>query len=104
MAGYVSRSDARKQQDQCLRKASTLRSRIQTGATKQELVKAAEEVRHAQLQIIKGLLYELEPARTEDCTAELSVRIAKLQTKAEEWKRFSVEEIIRLHSNPGTDN
>lgn len=98
MTAYIRSSDARKKQDLCLRRTNALELRIKAGATGEDLTKAAEDVRHARLQVIKGFLHDLEPGRTEDCTPELSGRIARLQAEAEEWKRFTVEEIISLHS------
>jgi|GEM_PF-5596768 len=72
--------------------------RIESARPERDISQAAENVRHAQLQVFKAILHDIEPARIEDLSVRLQEKITHLWEKTAYWKRLTIEEIIKLYS------
>lgn len=60
----------------------------------QTLLRLAEEVRHAQLQVLKGRHKILEPAKTEEATVAVLRELERIAEDARLWQDMTAEEIL----------
>ena len=90
------------------RKISILRKRVRNLSTAiaqfrgiADLTKAAEAVRHAQLQMLRSRLYHMEPATSEEESDELDRLRRKIDSDIEMWTEITSSPHISQVSNIG---
>jgi F0F1-type ATP synthase delta subunit len=96
MTNYVSRTGGQKKKNILRQKELELRAEIRREAATDKIRRRAENVRAAQLGVIKALLKEAEPP-TSESAALRKERLQKLYAEREYWVNISVDEIIRIN-------
>ena len=96
MTAYIVRKGAQKKRGILEKREETLRHHIRNASADMKLGPAAEEVRLAQLAVIKCLLHEIATVKSDD---ELRVHVARerLEAQAQQWRERSVAEIIGMY-------
>ncbi len=74
-----------------------MRGDIRREVSQGKLQKSAEKVQSAQLGVIKVLIHEAEPARSED-EAKVADTIHRLEEASAYWTNISTQEIIKMYS------
>ena len=97
MTNYISRTGGQKKRNILRQKELALKGEIRREASHEKLQKSAEKVRSAQLGLLKALIYEAEPSRSED-EDRSKERLLKLAEENDYWKSISVHEIIQSYS------
>lgn len=96
MAGYLARRGATKRKRNLAKSERKLRSAIENQSSSEQLNRAAEEVRDAQLGVIKCLIYEMGPHAHIRSKQKLRT-LANLEEKHDRWIGISTEEILHLY-------
>jgi len=97
MTSYIARSGGEKKKNILRQMELALRGGIRRDLAIDKLHRSAEQVRSAQLGVIKALFVEATPAREEDQEKARGV-LQKLQEGRDHWERISVEEIVQIYS------
>jgi hypothetical protein len=97
MTSYIARTGGEKKKNILQQKELALRGDIRREASQDKLQKSAEKVRSAQLGVIKVLIHEAEPARSEDAD-KIGDTISRLQEANGYWTNLSTQEIIKMYS------
>lgn len=97
MASFIARTGGQKKKNILRQKELALRADIRREVSTEKLHRSAERVRSAQLGAIKALIYEAQPARSEDEKRAKGV-LLNLDEANERWETISVHEIIELYS------
>jgi hypothetical protein len=99
MPSYPPRQNSTKKQEQLQRRQQELQHALRTKLPSNQLAKAVEKVRTAQVSLLKA---DLHWARQKGLKhfkvsepAELKEQIANLQQQVEKWESMSLDEIIR---------
>ena len=102
MAGYIPRTGAQKKKNILRQRELALRGDIRREASEEKLLRSAERVRSARLGVIKSLIHEAEPARSED-EEGVTNALRKLADANDYWHHISVREIVEMYSGEGDD-
>ena len=97
MTSYIARTGGQKKKNILHQRELALRGDIRRELAEEKLHRSAETVRLAQLGVIKALLYEAEPARSED-EDRVADTLQRLGEAREYWADVPVEEIIEIYS------
>ena len=96
MTSYIARSGGQKK-NILRQREMALKGDIRREVAEEKLHRSAEQVRLAQLGVIKALLHEAGPARSED-EDRVADTLQRLGEAKEYWTEVSVEEIIEMYS------
>ena len=96
MPSEVPRNNATKKREQLTRREQELVHALRSGVSRERLVQVVEEVRAAQLSLLKAELYWTEDARVRG--RDVGERISKSQTDSQRWIEWSVDEILHEYS------
>jgi hypothetical protein len=102
LASFVTRTGGQKKKNILRQKELALRGDIRRQVSTEKLHRSAERVRSAQLGVIKALIYEAQPARSEDEERAKGV-LLNLDAANERWETISVHEIIELYSDEAAE-
>ena len=97
MTSYIARTGGEKKKNILRQKELALRGDIRREVSQGKLQKSAEKVQSAQLGVIKVLIHEAEPARSED-EAKVADTIHRLEEASAYWTNISTQEIIKMYS------
>ena len=97
MTNYIVRPGGQKKKNILKQRELALRGDIRREVTLEKLERSAGRVRLAQLAVIKALLHEVEPIRSEG-EGRLADSLQRLGEAKEYWMEVPVEEIIRMYS------
>jgi hypothetical protein len=97
MTSYIARTGGEKKKNILRQKELALRGDIRRGISQAKLQKIAEKVKSAQLGVIKVLIHEAEPARSED-EDKVARTIEKLEEACAYWTKISTDDIIKMYS------
>ena len=103
MTNYIARTGGEKKKNILRQKELTLRGDIRRGLSQDKLQKSAEKVRSAQLAVIKVLIYEAEPSRSED-EDKVALTIHRLEEENDHWTNISAQEIIAVYSTQESED
>jgi hypothetical protein len=103
MTSYIARSGGQKKKNILHQREIALRGDIRREVSEEKLQRSAEKVRSAQLGVIKSLMYEAEPARSED-EDRVAETLQKLDEANEYWTNVSSEEIIEMYSTEQSED
>ena len=98
MTAYIVRKGAQKKLGILEKREETLRHHITNGFSEEKLTLLAEEVRLAQLAVIKCLQHENEIIRSED-EEKLQNLHENLQSRAKHWLELSVLDIVAIYGH-----
>ena len=102
MTSYIARTGGQKKKNILRQKELVLRGDLRRLASEGKLNKSAENVRSAQLGVMKVLIHELEPGRMEDVN-QVADRIQRLEDATTFWSNISTHEIISIYSSEDHD-
>jgi len=97
MTSYIARTGGEKKKNILRQRELALRGGIRRDSPIDKLHRSAEQVRSAQLGVIKALSVEATPAREEEQEKAKGI-LQKLQEAREHWERISVDEIVQIYS------
>ena len=97
MTSYIARSGGQKKKNILRQRELALRGDIRREVAEENLHRSAEKVRLAQLGVIKALLHETEPVRSED-EDRVADALQRLSEAKKYWTDVLVEEIIEMYS------
>ena len=97
MTSYIARTGGQKKKNILRQKELALRGDIRREVSQDKLQRSAEKVRSAQLGLIKVLIHEAEPARSEDVD-RVADSLQKLEEANEYWANISIQEIVEMYS------
>jgi len=103
MTNYIARSGGQKKKNILRQRELALRGDIRRGGAEEKLQRSAEKLRSAQLGVIKALLHEAEPARSED-EARVADILRRLAEAREYWVNVSLEDVIEMYSTDDDDD
>ena len=103
MTSYIARTGGQKKKNILDQRELALRGDIRREAVEAKLHRSAEKVRLAQLGVIKALLHEAEPARSED-EDRVAGTLQRLGEAREYWMDVPIEEIIEMYSTEDEDD
>ncbi len=93
MPSHVPRTDTTKKREQLARREQKLEHAIHSVMSREQLVRAAEAVRAAQLSLLKAELYWAEDAKL--VGRDVEARIENIQRDTQGWTERSTDEILR---------
>ena len=97
MTSYIARTGGQKKKNILHQRELALRGDIRREAAEEKLHRSAEKVRSAQLGVVKALLHEAEPARSED-EERVADTLQRLGEAREYWTDIPVEAIVEMYS------
>lgn len=97
MTNYIARTGGQKKKNILRQKELTLRGDIHRRASQDKQQKSAEKVRIAQLAVIKVLIHEAEPGRSED-EDKAADSLLRLEEAKGYWTNIPSKEIIEVYS------
>ena len=92
MPSHVPRTDTTKKREQLVRREQKLEHAIRSALPRDQLVRAAEAMRTAQLSLLKAELYWAEEAKF--VGRDVDARIANIQRDVQRWMERSIDEIL----------
>ena len=92
MPSEVPRSNTTKKREQLERREQELAHALRSGFSREKLVRAAEDLRAAQLSLLKAELYWTENAKIRG--REVDEHITKIQDDTRRWTERSIDEIL----------
>jgi len=102
MTNYLARTGGEKKKYLLRQRELALRGGIRRDLSIDKLRRSAEQVRLAQLGVIKALSVEATPAREEDQEEARGI-LQKLQEARDHWEGIPVDEIVRIYSEDTTE-
>ena len=103
MTSYIARTGGRKKRNILRQKELALRGDIRREVSDEKLQRSAEEVRTAQLGVIKALIHEAEPVCSDD-EDRLANTLQRFEEAKEFWTDATVEEIVKMYSSEGDED
>jgi hypothetical protein len=97
VARHIPRTGTYKQRDLLKQREQGLMRALKANTSPAQMTKAAEDVRHAQLQVLKAQLKVLEPASADELTDERLAQLESIQRKMNQWNNLTVEQIFDLY-------
>ena len=95
MPSQVPRSNTTNKREQLERREQELAHALRSGFLREKLVRAAENLRAAQLSLLKAELYWTVNAKIRG--REVDERVTKIQDETRKWAERSVDEILHDH-------
>ena len=95
---HVPRTDTTKKREQLLRRKIELEHAIHSGLSRERVALCAEELRAAQLSLLKAELHWAEEAKLTGRDIHVDERIRNIQLDTQQWMEKTVDDILNAHA------
>jgi hypothetical protein len=96
MPSEVPRNNTTKKREQLQRREQEITHALCSGFSREKLVRAAEDLRAAQLSLLKAELYWTDDSKIRG--REVEQRVTKIEEDMQGWAEKSVDEILRAYA------